>query len=239
VVPRQFCNTCAPATLALIASALCAAGPLAPAAALDRYLARGTHEQDQCFQWEYVVQIDASVPLLKKSGSMTGFKRLIQPGQAVYRGLRFTGDNLVKTQVIARFLAHETNTPDQAENVSVTRLNYRFEFEKVADYNGQMAYVFQLTPRRKRAGLFRGELWLHAETAIPLRLWGDFVKSPSIFVRSFRFVEDYQTIHACNEPLRSLLTARTRIAGSVEMTVWQHPASDDAEAATTNAVPHP
>ena len=56
------------------------------------------------------------------------------------------------------------------------------------------------------------------------------MKSPSIFVRSIRFVQDYQTVRGCSEPLRVLLTARTRIAGTAEMTVWLHPASDEAEA---------
>ena len=232
-------RTCALAALALIAPALCSAEPLTPSEALDRYLERGRQEQAQCFESDYVVQIDASVPALKKRGSMTGFKRMIQPGHAVYRGLRFTGDNLVKTQVIARFLTHETNSPEQAGDISVSRLNYGFAFDKAADYNGQMAYVFVLRPRHKRAGLFRGELWVSADTATQLRLWGDLVKSPSIVIRSFRFVEDYQTFHGCNEPLRSLLTARTRIAGTVEMTVWQHPASDNTEAtAAMNAVAH-
>jgi hypothetical protein len=57
------------------------------------------------------------------------------------------------------------------------------------------------------------------------------VKSPSIFVRSFRFVQDYQTIAGCAEPLRLLVTARTRIVGTGEMTVWTHPASEETESA--------
>jgi len=229
----------AAAAVALIAPPLCSAERLAPPETLDRYLETGSHEQPHCSDLDYAVQIDASVPGLKKRGSMTGFKRIIQPGHAVYRGLRFTGDSLVKTQVITRFLAHETNSPEQAGDTRVTRLNYKFEFDRVSEYNGHMAYVFVLKPRRKRAGLFRGELWLDAETAAPLRLWGDLVKSPSIFVRSFRFVQDYQRFDGCTEPLRSFLTARTRIAGTAEMTVWLHPASDNAEASgTMNAVPH-
>jgi hypothetical protein len=232
---RSVCAACAAGAVALIAPALCSAARLAPPEALDRYLERGSHAQPDCSDSDYAVQIDASVPALKKQGSMTGFKRIIQPGHAVYRGLRFTGDSLVKTQVIARFLARESNSPQQHGDARVTRLNYSFEFDKASDYNGHMV----LKPRRKRAGLFRGELWLEAETAAPLRLWGDLVKSPSILVRSFRFVQDYETFHGCTEPLRSLLTARTRIAGTVEMSVWQHPASDNADASgAMNAIPH-
>ena len=222
------------ALLALLAPALGWGHALRPPEALDRYLAQQRNQQPACSESLFAVRIDASLPALKKNASMTGFKRVVRPGQFVYRGLRFTGDSVVKTQVIVRFLAHEAKPPQEARDVSVTPQNYIFAFEKESEYDGLAAYVFLLKPRRKRAGLFRGELWLDAETAAPLRIWGDLVKSPSIFIRSFRFVQDYQTVRACSEPLRLLLMARTRIAGTAEMTVWLHPASEDAEA--TNRV---
>jgi len=160
---------------------------------------------------------------------MTGFKRIVKPGQTIYRGLKFTGDGLIKTQVIARFLAHDANPPEHAEDIAVTPRNYTFTFNRALDYNGLTAYVFLLKPLRKRAGLFRGELWLESATAAPLRMWGDLVKSPSIFVRSIRFVEDYQTVCGCTEALRLLVTARTRIAGTAELTVWTHAASQEPD----------
>ena len=224
--------------LALMAPMLGWGQALKPPEALDRYLAQQRNEQPACSDTDFAVQIEASLPTLKKHASMTGFKRVVRPGQIVYRGLRFTGDNVVKTQVIARFLAREVKPQQEAEDIGVTPRNYVFEFEKVSEYDGLAAYVFLLKPRHKRAGLFRGELWLDAQTAAPLRLWGDLVKSPSIFIRSFRFVQDYQTVRACSEPLRLLLMARTRIAGAAEMTVWLHPASGDAETTnTTNVSP--
>ena len=219
------------AALALMAPIL-GWGALKAPEALDRYLTQQRNEQPDCPDSLFAVQIDASLPALKKHASMTGFKRVVRPGQIVYRGLRFTGDNVVKTQVIARFLARETKPPQPAGDVGVTPRNYIFAFDKVAEYNGIAAYVFLLKPRRKRAGLFRGELWLDAETAAPLRIWGDLT-SPSIFVRSVRFVQDYQTVRTCSEPLRVLLTAQTRIAGAAEMTVWLHPASEQPEATNT------
>jgi hypothetical protein len=56
----------------------------------------------------FVVQIDASMSNLKKHGSVSGLKVVSQTSQTVYRGLRYTGDRLVKTMVFARFLANET-----------------------------------------------------------------------------------------------------------------------------------
>jgi len=151
---------------------------------------------------------------------MSGLKVVSRTGQTVYRGLRFTGDNLVKTAVIARFLKNDAKPVAGAD---VTRQNYSFVYDRNSEYNGLAAYVFRLKPMRKRVGLLKGELWLEAATAAPLRLWGDFVKSPSIFVRKIRFVQDYQSIGDCSQPLRLLITVETRIAGKVEMAVWLHP----------------
>ena len=217
------------ALLPLLFPMLCSAQQLTPAEALDRYLARAADPQPNCPDSVFTVQIDASMPTLRKQGSMSGVKLVSQTGQIVYRGLRFTGDKLVKTAVIVRFLSNDTNPAVRTGDFAVSRQNYWLTYNKKSDYNGLTAYVFLLKPRRKRAGLFLGELWLTADTAAPLRLWGDLVKSPSIFIRSFRFVQDYQTIAECSQPLRLVLTIRTRIAGAVEMVVWQHSAADSPE----------
>jgi len=225
-------------TLALMLPTICSAQSLTPSEALSHYLAESRDQQPECSDSVFTVRIDASLPALRKQGSVSGHKLISKTGRIVYRGLRFTGDNLIKTAVIARFLAHDTDPPERADDVGVTQQNYLFTYNKTADYNGLTAYVFLLKPRRKRAGLFRGELWLTADTAAPLRLWGDFVKSPSIFVRSFRFVQDYQMVAGCSQPLRLLLSARTRIAGTVEVVEWLHPAADRPlfnEASESNA----
>jgi hypothetical protein len=225
----RFAAIALAALLPLLFPVLCSARQLTPAEALDRYLARTGDPQSACSDSVFTVQIDASMPTLRKQGSMSGVKLVSQTGQIIYRGLRFTGDKLVKTAVIARFLANDANPAGRTGDVAVSGQNYWFAYNKTSDYNGLTAYVFLLKPRRKRAGLFVGELWLTADTAAPLRLWGDFVKSPSIFVRSLRFVQDYHTVAGCSQPLRLLLTTGTRIAGTVEMVIWQHPAADKAE----------
>ena len=215
-------TTMAVAVLGLLLPNFCSGQPLTPAEALDRYLA-SRDQPPACSDSVFKVQIDASMPALHKQGSMSGLKLVSCTGQIVYRGLRFTGDKLVKTAVIARFLAHDTNPAERTGDVAVSRQNYWFTYNKTSDYDGLSAYVFLLKPRRKRAGLFRGELWLAADTAAPLRFWGDLVKSPSIFIGRFRLVQDYQTVGACSQPLRLLLTADTRIAGTVEMVIWLQP----------------
>ena len=115
---------------------LCSAQQLTPAEALDRYLARAGGPQPVSSDSVFNVQIDASIPTLHKQGSMTGLKLVSYTGQVVYRGLRFTGDKLVKTAVIARFLSNDSDTAGRSADVAVSRQNYWFTYNKVSDYNG-------------------------------------------------------------------------------------------------------
>jgi hypothetical protein len=41
-------------------------------------------------------------------------------------------------------------------------------------------------------GLFKGELWVDADTFLPLRESGRFVKNPSVFLKKIEFVRDYE-----------------------------------------------
>jgi hypothetical protein len=222
-----------PIALALVFAGVCSAQRLAPSEALERYLDISRDRQSGCSDLVLAVQIDACLPELRKQGSMTGLKLISRTGQSVYCSLRFTGDNFVKTNVIARFLANDMQTSERTAGTGVTRENYWFTYDKTSDYNGLLAYVFGLKPKRKKVGLFKGELWLNAATATPLRWWGDLIKSPSFFIRGFRFVQDYQQLKQCFEPLRLLVTVQTRIAGEAEMTVWLHSVESGAATAET------
>src|ERR1019366_1540466 len=139
-----------------------------------------------------VIEIEASLPQLKKQGAMSGLKVISRSGQVAYRFLRFTGDKLVKTDIIVRFLTAEAQPPERLGDVGKTLDNYKFHYLRNADYHGVTAQVFQLRPRKKRAGLYKGELWLDAASAAPLREAGELVKSPSIFIGRVRFVREYR-----------------------------------------------
>jgi len=201
--------------LFLMFAAFCPAESLTPAEALDRYVTASSGTQPVCADTAFAVQIDASLPKLGKQGSMSGLKLVAHTGQIDYEGLRFQGDSLIKTAVIARFLAKEKEK--RAPGLGVVPENYLFILDRTSGYNGLAAYVFRLKPKRKRAGLFKGELWLDATTGTPLRLWGDLVKSPSFFIRNLRFVQDYLYPNQCRQPVRLIVTVQTRIVGQVEL----------------------
>src|SRR6266436_2632871 len=111
--------------LLLLFVGFCSGQSLTPDEAIDRYLTGSRDRQPGCSDEVFAVQIDASLPNLKKQGSMSGLKVVSRTGQTAYRDLRFTGDNLVKTTVIARFLANDAERPEVADT-ELTRQNYSF-----------------------------------------------------------------------------------------------------------------
>jgi hypothetical protein len=204
---------------ALSASLALGQSPI-PQNVLQRYLL-APHDRPAAGRGETVeVEIEASLPRLQKHGSMRGLRVITRAGQTVYIGLRFSGDRLIGKDVISRYLAADVERRADNGELAIGDGNYRFERAGVADYNGRAAQVFRVIPKHKRAGLFRGELWLDAATALPLREWGDFVKSPSAFLSHPRFVRDYILDKDESRPLRLILTANAALVGDVQMTVW-------------------
>ena len=53
-----------------------------------------------------------------------------------------------------------------------------------------LAYAFQITPRRKRPGLIQGEIWPDQGTGVPVRQIGRLVKSPSAVIRRVSVIRE-------------------------------------------------
>ncbi len=152
-------RTISPATFRMLA--LVAFGSVAgfgeppdSAQTLRRYL-NGQTSACRLDEQAMEIEIEASLPKLKKEGTMQGVKVISASGRVAYRFLRFTGDKLIKTDVIARFLTAEVHPPEHLGNIGTTQENYKFHFLRQANYQGHTAYVFQLRPRKKREGLFK------------------------------------------------------------------------------------
>ncbi|SPE23919.1 conserved hypothetical protein [Candidatus Sulfopaludibacter sp. SbA3] len=186
---------------------------------LDRYLGSARESRGIDGEARQFV-IDASLPRMHKQGGVRGLKLISGAGRVVFTELHFVGDDVIKRAVLARFLSAEANADPAGEDLGVTRRNYRFHYKGNADYNGRTAFVFRTVPTRRLAGLFRGELWLDAETARPLREWGQFVKSPSVFLSDIYFVRDYVPDGPESSPRRTILKLRVAFAGPVELTMW-------------------
>ena len=166
------------------------------------------------------VQIEASLPALKKHGRLHALRHISALGHITYKVLGFEGDKTVKNEVIARFLQAEIEAQSkQSVDFAVTPANYKFQYKGRNVLDGRPVHVFQVTPKKKRENLFKGEIWIDAATFLRVQETGYMVKSPSIWVKKFAFTRRYQVRDGISVPLLVQGRVDTRLVGSAELTM--------------------
>ncbi len=186
---------------------------------VSRYIT-ATHQQQTAMRGGTMeVDMDASVPKLKKQGKLHALKNISKVGKITYHALGFSGDNMVKTEVIARYLTAEVQANQDGSNFSITPENYKFKYKGMEHQDGRDVYVLHVNPRHKKVGLFKGELWLDAQTYMPVRESGSFVKTPSIFLKKMQFVQMYEMQNGVSIPQRMESKAEVRFFGSVQFSI--------------------
>jgi len=200
-----------------------APGPaqVAPAQVLDRYVTAVQSQETHARPVSMDVDMDAKLPRLRKQGRFHAFRFMTRLGQILYGTPRYEGDNTIKKEVIGRFLQAEREARSEyAGSLTVTPANYRFKFKGMDDYGGRPVYVFEVSPKKKLVGLYKGELWIDQQTYLPLRHWGELVKNPSLMVRHVYFVRDYYICEGVSVPRRLISEIETRLVGRANLTIW-------------------
>jgi hypothetical protein len=187
---------------------------------IERYSAACRDQGTRLYGSSMEVYITARLPKLDKQGRLHAVRHISEVGFVTYEALEFEGDKTIKSSVIARYLAAEAQTRAGTEaSFDITPANYNFKYRGLSEEYGRQVYVFGLTPRKKRAGLFKGELSLDSRTYLPLRASGRFVKNPSILVRRVEFVREYEIHNGMAITRRIQSTVQTRLFGKAELTV--------------------
>ena len=187
---------------------------------LNSYLAAARNQQDRLKGSTAEVRIDADIPKLHKHGRLSALRHISHLGRMTYDVLRFEGDNSVKNEVIARYLAAEVQVRESNDPaLAITPENYKFSYKDTRQFEGRSVHIFALKPRRNQKGLFKGQLWVDARTFLPVRETGSLVKSPSVFIKKVEFTRDYETTQGLAVVARLETTVETRIVGPAHMTV--------------------
>jgi Outer membrane lipoprotein-sorting protein len=186
---------------------------------VSRYMDATQQQQGALRGGTMEVDIDANVPSMKTKGKLHALKSISKLGKITYHALGFSGDNSVKTEVIARYMKAEVDSAQAGQDFSVTPENYKFKYKGVENRDGRDVYVLHVTPRHKKVGLFKGELWVDSQTYLPVRESGTFVKSPSIFLKKMQFVRMYDIQNGVAIPQRMESKADVRFIGPVELNV--------------------
>ena len=184
------------------------------------------------------MEINASVPKLKKEASLKALRTISAIGKITYKVLGFKGDNTVKTEVIGRYLEAEQQA--QGNNkLAINNENYKFKYKGLHTLNsGSQIFIFFLSPRKKIVGLFKGEMWLDVATYLPVMVKGRFVKNPTIFFKKVEFVRDYKIQDGNAVPQHMDSTIDARVVGKVNLSIdYSKPAPETAAETERNGSP--
>ncbi|MEO8372721.1 MAG: hypothetical protein ABI806_26285 [Candidatus Solibacter sp.] len=184
------------------------------------------------------VDIDASLPKLKKHGKLHALRRISPLGLIRYERAQFEGDGVVNKEIIARYLSAEVEMQrQQSPATAVTPDNYKFKYKTTNRSAGQNIHVFEVTPKQKREGLFKGEVWIDAATFLKVQESGSLVKNPSIFLKKVAFIRKYEIRDGISVPRMVQSVADVRFVGKAELTIdFTNFAIDEAKAGSATDV---
>jgi hypothetical protein len=183
--------------------------------ALQTFQNRATRQGQELAGYSAATVIRAELPRSSQHGELELERHYSIPRTLTFKALHFVGDGFVKTNVIARLLQSEVDHV-QKDDPAVTAIrpeNYKFSHKSTTQIAGRVVHVYQIKPRKKRPGLFKGHIYLDASTGSLLRAEGRVVKSPSIFVKKIDFVQDYADVDGFTLPTHFHTEATAALVG--------------------------
>jgi len=206
-----------------------------PEAIVNQYCA-ATRAQEKTLEGASMeVDMDGYLPKLQKRGKLHALRRISPFGLIKYDMLRFEGDRTVNKEIITRYLTAEAEAQRQHRtDTAITPENYKFKYKGLNRTEDGDVYVFQVSPRQKREGLFKGEVWIDARTYLKVQESGYLVKNPSIFIKKVAFIRKYQIQDGISIPQHVLSVVDTRVVGKAELTIdFKNFALDPSKRVTT------
>jgi hypothetical protein len=190
-----------------------------PADAIVENYRAATQRQEQVVKGASMeVEIAGAIPKLKKQGRLHALRHITALGRITYEALLFQGDDTVKKQVIAKYLQAEQDSQEDP-TIAVTPDNYKFKFKGRSELDGRDIYTFQVTPKKKRDKLYKGEICVDAATYLRVQESGYLVKNPSLVIRKVHFVRKYDIRDGISVPRQLQSQMDTWVVGRVELTV--------------------
>ena len=208
--------------------------------ALQAFANRGRRQSAEPPSYTDDTLVIAELPETAQRGAFELQRNYKAPHSLSYKPIQFTGDSFVKTNVITRVLQSEVEFVQKGDptQVALSDANYKFSYKGLQDLNGHPVHIYQVKPRQKRVGLFRGRIYLDAHTGAVMRSEGSVDKSPSFFVRKLEFVQDYASIDQYSLPSHLHSTAKARIIGRTVVDVYHREYQFQTTSASLAAASH-
>jgi hypothetical protein len=196
---------------------------MAPELALQAYERRAAAQSSELVSYSASTLIHVELPDTSQYGDYELQRHYAAPRTLEFKPVRFTGDGFVKSNVITRLLQSEVDhvQKDDTSLTAITAANYKFSYKGTLQTPNRLMHVYQVKPRKKRMGLFKGHIYLDAYTGALVRLEGRAIKSPSLFIKQIEFNQDYADVGAFTFPVHIRSEVSTRIVGRAIVDIYQ------------------
>ena len=197
---------------------------MSPELALATFLHHTEQQASGLASYSAITVIHAELPDTSQSGEYELERKFEAPHTLLFTPLHFTGDGFVKSNVITRLLQSEVDhvQRDNPAETAITPENYKFTYRGASHVGDRLVHVYQVKPRKKHAGLFKGRVYLDAQAGTLVRVEGNVVKSPSFFVKHIEFVQDYADVQSFTLPVHIHSEAKARIVGRTIVDIVHH-----------------
>lgn len=195
---------------------------MSPDLALVTYLNGAQRQLAELGAYSDATVIEADLPATAQHGKYE-LRRMYQaPRSLVFAAIRFAGDSFVKTNIITKLLQSEVEHVQKGEGAqtAITADNYKFNLKGTDTLDGRTYYRYQVKPRQKRPGLFKGFILVDAASGRLRRAEGTMVKSPSLFVKKIEFMQDYEEYGPFSLPVHIHSVAKTRLVGRAVVEIY-------------------
>ncbi len=186
--------------------------------------------------------VEAELPDAAQKGTFELKRYYSAPKSLSFGALKFVGDNFVKTNIIVRLLQSEVDHVEkgQKDDIGINSRNYKFSYKGTESLGGHLVHIFQVKPRQKRVGLFKGRIFVDVYTGSLRRAEGTLVRSPSFFIKKLGFVQDYDDFAGFTLPVHIRSFAKTRLLGRAVVDIFHRdydvrPAGDVPQTQSTPA----
>lgn len=188
---------------------------MSPELTLLTYQRRAAQQATALAAYSAVTVIRAELPDTSQQGEFELQRKFEAPHTLQFTPLHFSGDGFVKSNVITRLLQSEVEhvQKDDPALTAISPANYKFSYKGASSIEDRVVHVFQVKPHKKRAGLFKGRVYLDAHTGTMVRVEGSVVKSPSFFVKRIEFMQEFADVQSFTLPIHMHSVAKARIVG--------------------------
>ena len=198
--------------------------PMPPESAVQAFERRSEQQEIELRGFSATTLISVELPDLSRWGEFELRRVYTAPKTLEFTPVRFTGDNFVKTNVIARLLQSEVTRLQNAQHfeTAINAANYKIVFRGTTQIDGRLVHEYRLKPRKRRVGLVEGRMFLDAFNGSLVRNEGRLAKTPSIVLKKVEFVQDYVDIGSFTFLKHIHSVASTRIVGRTVVEIYHY-----------------